>query len=71
MKNNKEYIAPLIDIIIPEPIYLETVSGGGDDNGHGSAEAKVTHTFQFDDDLDELDDSSEWRYVDYSNITFN
>ena len=74
MKNNKEYIAPLIDIITPEPIYLDTVSGGGDDNGYGSAETKVTHTFQFDDDindLDEQDDSSEWCYVDYSNITFN
>lgn len=74
MKNNKEYIAPLIDIITPEPIYLETMSGGGDDNGHATTEAKVTHTFQFDDDIDELDDSSdssEWCYVDYSNITFN
>lgn len=76
MKNNKEYIAPLIDIIIPNNTSLmagsSTIEFGGVE-GPGVGEAK-RHTFQFDDDIDELDDSSdssEWCYVDYSNITFN
>lgn len=76
MKNNKEYIAPLIDIIIPNNTSLMAGSptiefGGGE--GPGVGEAK-RHFTQFDDDIDDLDeqdDSSEWCYVDYSNITFN
>lgn len=77
MKNNKEYIAPLIDIIIPDNPSLmagspPSIESGGP-GGPGVGDAK-RHFTQFDDDIDELDDSSdssEWCYVDYSNITFN
>lgn len=72
----KIYRKPTIDIapvnipaILDDPSIQFVGTGGGN-----NAEAKVTHTFQFDDDIDELDDSSdssEWCYVDYSNITFN
>lgn len=72
----KIYRKPTIDIapVNISAILEDTSLGYGGTGGGNNAEAKVTHTFQFDDDIDELDDSSdnsEWCYVDYSNITFN